>query len=68
MIISHPKVPEIRSGWLRDENEIVDIFLARGVCICLSAMVDERQIVILCHSCMSGTRVICLVVALGVCS
>ena len=33
MIISHPKVPEISDDWLRDENEITDIFLPipRGV-------------------------------------
>ena len=63
MIISNPEVPEIRDGWLRDENATVDIFLARAVCICRSAIVDERQIVILRHSCMPGTRVICLVVS-----
>ena len=42
-----PKVPEVRGGWLRDENEIIDIFLTRGQC----AVVDDRQNVILCHSC-----------------
>ena len=56
MIISHPKVPEIRDDWLRDENEIVDIFLARGVYIGRSAIVDERQIAILCHRFKSDTK------------
>ena len=63
MIISHPKVPEIRDGLLRDENGIVDIFLARDVCICRCAIVDERQGVILCHSYKSGARGICLAVS-----
>ena len=44
MILSHSKVPEIRDGWLRDENEIVDIFLAKGVCICRCAVVDEHLV------------------------
>ena len=61
--MSHPKVPEIRDGWLRDGNDIIDIFLDRGVCICRCAVVDERQIVVLCHGCKSGTKGICLVVS-----
>ena len=61
MIISHPEVPEIRDSWLRDENEIIDIFLFKGVCVCRCAIVDERQIVYLCHSNKSDTRGICLV-------
>ena len=57
------KAVEIRDGWLRDENEIIGIFLARSVCISRCAIVDERQIVILCHSNKSGTRRIGLVVS-----
>ena len=49
-IISHTKVPEFRDSWLQDKNEIINIFLARGVSICQCAVVDEHQIVILCHS------------------
>ena len=63
MIIFHPNVPEIRNDWLPDENEVIVIFLARGFYLSRFSIVDERQIVILCRSNMSGTREIGLVVS-----
>ena len=56
MIIYHPKVPDFREDWLRDEHEVIDIFLAKIVRKYRRANVDDRQIVLLCCSNKSGTR------------
>ena len=55
MVISHPKIPEIRDDWLLDENEVIDILLPQSGKKYRCAIVDKRQVVILCCSNESST-------------